>query len=78
MANININGEEYDLDALSTTAKDTIASIKYVEMELKKTQLMAAALKTAQNAYTNALLKEIGKTSEDPADLNIPDSVSFH
>ena len=55
MPKIKIDDKEYDLDTLSQEAKAQLASIQFVEQELARLQMQAAALQTARNAYLQGL-----------------------
>ncbi len=55
MAIVNIDGQDYDVDALSEESKKHIGSIKFVDAELVRLQAQAAVLQTARVAYSNAL-----------------------
>ena len=59
MANINIDGKEYDIDDLSQTAKEQLASIQFAQGEIKKLEGQIAIYKTANAAYTAALKEEL-------------------
>ena len=60
---INIDGTEYPLDNLSENAKAQLASIQFVDNQLQQLQNELAVADTARIGYTNALKKEIEKTS---------------
>lgn len=51
MGNINIDGTEYDFDALDDEVKANITSLKFVENEINRLKLTEAALETAATAY---------------------------
>ena len=55
MSTFTINDKPYDLDALSGEAKAHIASIQFVDAEIKKAEANLAVLKTARVAYGRAL-----------------------
>jgi len=55
MPTIKIDDKDYDLDTLSQEAKAQLASIQFVEQELARLQMQAAALQTARNAYLQGL-----------------------
>ena len=59
MANVTIDGKEYDYDALSDKAKATLSSLKFVKNELQRLSAQAAVLKTAETAYGNSLKQEL-------------------
>ena len=55
---ITIDGTSYELDRLSQTARDTIASLQFVEEQILQTQNEWAIADTARIAYTFALKRE--------------------
>tara|TARA_Y100001968_G_C18778474_1_gene445550 strand:+ start:210 stop:392 length:183 start_codon:yes stop_codon:yes gene_type:complete len=55
MATIKINGKDYDSDNLPEDAKKQLASLIYVQNELKRLEAQIAAFKTAEMAYGKAL-----------------------
>ena len=55
---ITIDGTPYELDRLSQTARDTIASLQFVEEQILQTQNELAIADTARLAYTNAVKRE--------------------
>ena len=59
MATVTINNKEYNLDDLTDKAKENLASLQFVQNELKKLQAQIAVFNTAASAYSNALQKEI-------------------
>ena len=59
MANIKIDDKEYDIDDLSPTAKEQLASIQFAQGEIKKLEGQIAVYKTANAAYTAALKEEL-------------------
>ena len=59
MATITIDGKEYDLNDLSVNAKEQLASLQFVQSELKRLESQIAVYKTAQNSYSRALGEEI-------------------
>ena len=56
---IEIDGKEYNLDALSETAKATIGSIQYCDERLQQLESQWAVADTARLAYTAALIREV-------------------
>ena len=56
---ITIDGTNYDLDSLSQTARDTIASLQFVEDQIQQKQNEWAIADTARMAYANALKREL-------------------
>tara|TARA_X000001036_G_C20018207_1_gene537478 strand:- start:25 stop:216 length:192 start_codon:yes stop_codon:yes gene_type:complete len=55
MANLTIDGKEYDIDSLNEDSKATLASLQFTQAELKRAQAQLAVLKTAEATYANAL-----------------------
>ena len=58
---ITIDGTPYELDRLSQTARDTIASLQFVEEQIIQTQNELAICDTARMAYAGALKREMNK-----------------
>ena len=61
MATVTIDGKEYDLNDLSENAKEQLASLQFVQSELKRLEGQIAVFKTAQLTYGKALGEEINK-----------------
>ena len=59
MANVTIDGKEYDYDKLSDKAKANLASLQFVQSELKRITAQASVLKTAEAVYGNTLKQEL-------------------
>jgi len=55
MLNIKIDDKEYDIATFSEEAQAQLASLQFVDGELKRLQGQIAALQTARIAYANAL-----------------------
>ena len=55
MPQIQINGKEYDLDSLSDDAKQNLASLQFVQNELKRLEANVAVFRTSEAAYARAL-----------------------
>ena len=64
MANLTIDGKEYDINSLGESSKKVLASLTFTQSELKKAQAQIEILKIAEAAYASALKKEVEK-SED-------------
>ena len=81
MANITIDGKEYDWDSMSDEAKGQLGSLQYVDQQLAELQMRAAAYQTARSGYASALksLLENGEKGGDDgaADITIPDDLKF-
>jgi len=58
---IQIDGKEYELDALSDAVKEQIKIIQFAENELIRLQGMEVVVKTALNNYRNALKASLPK-----------------
>ena len=65
MASITIDGKEYDLENLSTAAKEQLGSLQFVQTEVNKLNAQLAVYKTAAAAYTSALKKEIDNEEDN-------------
>ncbi len=61
MAKITINDKEYDTDNMSDEAKNQLQSLQFASSEGKRLQGLLAINKTAQSAYTKALVDELEK-----------------
>lgn len=59
MANITIDGKEYDLDTLSNSAKEQLASLQFAQSEISRLEGNLAVYKTAAAAYSSALKNEL-------------------
>ena len=59
MANVNIDGKDYEFDNLSDKAKSTFLSLQFVQSELSKLNGQIAVYKTAEVAYKVSLKKEL-------------------
>ena len=59
MAKITINEKEYETDDMSEEAKTQLGSLQFVDNEIVREQMKAAALQTARNAYAQALQKAL-------------------
>ena len=55
MPQVQINGKEYDFDSLSEDAKSNLASLQFVQGELKRLEAKVAVFKTSEAAYGRAL-----------------------
>ena len=55
MPNINIDGKEYNIDDISENAKNQLASLQFVQSEIRRLESQMAVNKTAASLYTNAL-----------------------
>ena len=55
MPQVQVNGKDYDLDSLSDDAKSNLASLQFVQSELKRLEAKVAVFKTSEAAYGRAL-----------------------
>ncbi len=58
MPMIEIDDKDYDLDTLSQEAKDQLANLQFVDVELARLNAQVAVYSTARNGYS-AALKEL-------------------
>ncbi|MDG2422300.1 MAG: DUF6447 family protein [Gammaproteobacteria bacterium] len=78
MANITIDGTEYDFDDLSDEVKAQLGSIRFVDAEIQRTKLTLAALQTARNAYGKAVQDVLGEGSAGEEEIEIlGDNITF-
>ncbi|NJD38484.1 MAG: hypothetical protein FIA89_09230 [Geobacter sp.] len=61
---ITIDERQYELDLLSSTAKEQLASLQFVDAEIQKLQAQLAVYQTARVAYSNALKAALPKMEE--------------
>lgn len=68
---INLDGTEYDLDALSANAKKVVATLQDVNARLQEMQNLNAIFTRAKRSYIDELKREIikGKSGVDIASL---------
>lgn len=59
MANITINGNNYDLEKLSDNTKGHLSSLRIAEQKLSQLQAEMALVQTARNTYASVLQKEL-------------------
>ncbi len=58
---ITIDGTSYELDSLSQNARETIASLQFVEEQIQQKKNEWAIADTARMAYAGALKRELNK-----------------
>ena len=58
---ITIDGTEYDVSNMSDTAKETLASIQFVEAQVQQLNNEWAIADTARMAYLGALKREMAE-----------------
>ncbi len=61
MAKVTIDGNDYEIDDLSSTAKEQWTSLQFVQAQINKINGELAIYKTAQAAYSTALKNELPK-----------------
>tara|TARA_B100000579_G_scaffold431572_1_gene446849 strand:+ start:509 stop:694 length:186 start_codon:yes stop_codon:yes gene_type:complete len=59
MANITIDGKEYNSDDLSENAKQQLASLQYAQKEIQRLQAQIAICQTAAASYSQVLKEEL-------------------
>ena len=52
---ITVDGEEYEINSLSETAKTELMNLRLVDQEIQRLQIQLAIVQTARNAYAGAL-----------------------
>ncbi len=61
MAQVTINGKDYDEDSLSKQSKEIVTSLKFIRSEKLRLNAQIAILKTAESSYTRALQEQLEK-----------------
>ena len=61
MAKVNIEGKQYDTDALSPEARDLIQNVQYCDEKMAELKREMAVLQTARNTYARALQAQLPK-----------------
>ena len=64
MPKITVDGIEYNTEDLSDNGKAQLASLQFLEVQMKKLQNEIAVFQTAKSAYLNALKVELENTAE--------------
>lgn len=59
MANITIDGKEYDLESLSDNARAQLGSMRVADQEIAALQSKMALAQTARNAYAQGLAQNL-------------------
>lgn len=59
MAQVNIDGKEFEFDSFSDEAKATLVSLQFVQTEIGRLESKLAVFKTAGAAYTQTLKSQI-------------------
>ena len=73
MTKITIDEKDYDVDDLSDEAKAQVVSLNFVDAELNRLQLKAAAMQTARNAYATALKSLLGENEDSEVEMSEDD-----
>lgn len=61
MESIMIDGVQYEYDSLSDNAKAQAASLRFLEVHMKRLQDDIAVVNTARSAYVESLRAELAK-----------------
>ena len=61
MPTITVDGTEYNTEDLSDNGKAQLASLQFLEVQMKKLQNEINVYRTARNTYVQALKAELGK-----------------
>ena len=64
MPKITVDGIEYNTEDLSDNGKAQLASLQFLEVQMKKLQNELSVFQTAKSAYVAALKVELEKTVE--------------
>lgn len=59
--NLTVDGTSYPLESLSDKARETLASIQFVDAQIQQKQNEWAVADTARMAYAAALKRELSK-----------------
>jgi hypothetical protein len=61
---VKIDDKEYDLDALSNTAKAQLTNIRITDAEIRQLQVRLGIAQTARAVYVTSLKAELEKSPE--------------
>lgn len=64
MPKITVDGIDYNTEDLSDNGKAQLASLQFLEVQMKKLQNEIAVFNTAKSAYLQRLKSELEKTAE--------------
>lgn len=56
---IKIGEDEYEIEKLSSAAKATVSSLKFIDQRIKELTNMQALLQRAKNSYVESLKTEV-------------------
>lgn len=59
MPKISVDGIDYNTEDLSDNGKAQLASLQFLEVQMKKLKAEIAVYQTARSAYVNALKAEL-------------------
>jgi len=65
MPKITVDDIEYNTEDLSENGKAQLASLQFLEVQMKKIQSEIAVYQTARNAYITVLKTELENNSKD-------------
>lgn len=78
MTDIIIDGETYDGDSLSDSAKKHVQRIKFTDNEISRAKAQISVFETARLAYVLALKEQVKKSSSPHQEEDkYPDNLSF-
>jgi hypothetical protein len=79
MANITIDGKDYDTDTLSDEVKANLISMQFTDAEIQRLQAKLAAMQTARAAYARAVQEGLnGSVKAIPTANFESDSIKFN
>lgn len=61
MTTIRIDEQDYELESLPDTVRDELVSLKFVQDELYRLEMMKASLKNAETIYGEALERALDR-----------------
>lgn len=59
MANIKIDGKDYDTEQMSAMAKTQLIHLQAADLEIQRLNIQVALFQTARASYVNALKQEL-------------------
>ena len=65
MPKITVDGIEYNTEDLSDNGKAQLASLQFLEVQMKKIESEIAVYETAKNAYVAVLKDELAKVDSE-------------
>ena len=60
-----IDQQEFELESLPETVRDELVSLKFVQDELHRMELLMASLKNAERVYADALKSALAQWRKD-------------